>query len=397
MMRRAYAHTSRDADGRLRDGLVFAGSEAEAHFRLRRQFAREPLSIRLAPLHTLGLWLQPTFRQAELAAFYRALGRRMERGEAIQPGLLQAQEFIADPRLVQSIGLLAHGLREGQGLGRAMRAAGFAERDAAALDAVADTGRLPDTLLVLALDVERRARLAQSLRSTLQMPLTVLALLYLGLYLALVLFLPTMAHFYQALGASHLPALAVQLFALADFTGQHRLLFTLVWLTMPAFGWAGLRTRCARQIWTALPVVDRWLESGELASLWSGFATLYDAGVQVEEACRLLQAAATRPAVQRWFGGLGRELRGGWPLTQAVVRAGFPTRVVRAVQAADSGGDLVAGLRQLAQGLAEDVEQLGVRQEHTVRVAATLVAAVMIAGFFLLTYYPILSSTFSQL
>ena len=396
-MKLAYAHTSRDSEGRMQHGLVFAGSAAEAHFRLRRQFARDPLSIRLAPLHTLALWLQPAFAQGDLAAFYRALGRRLERGEAIQPGLLQAQAFIADARLVQAVGLLAHGLREGQALGRALRMAGFPDRDAAALEAVAETGRLPDTLLVLAQDVERRARLAQAMQRTLQMPLTVLALLYAGLYLALVLFLPTMARFYQALGAANLPALASQLFALAGLAARHRALVTTVWALLPLLAWLALRTALARTLWQRLPPVERWLACTELASLWSGFATLYDAGVQVEEACRLLQAAATRPAVQRCFAALARELRGGWPLVQAVVRAGFPPRVVRAVQAADTGGDLVAGLRLLAQGLAEDVEQLGARQEHLLRVAATLVAAGLIGGFFLLTYYPILSSTFSQL
>ena len=46
--------------------------------------------------------------------------------------------------------------------------------------------------------------------------------------------------------------------------------------------------------------------------------------------------------------------------------------------------------------LAEDVTELGARQEHLVRVGSTLLAAALVAGFFLLTYLPLLSSTFSQ-
>jgi len=393
----AYLHQSRAADGRIGEGVLYAGSAAEAHFRLRHRLGREPIAIRLAPWQTLQAWLSPAFRVRDLVAFYRALGRRLERGQAIQPGLEQAQEFISDPRLVQAVALFAHGLREGQRIGDALRAAGFPTRDAAALDAVADTGRLPETLQMLAADLERRARLDQALRRTLQMPITVAVLLHLGLYLAFLLFLPTMARFYAALGAQQLPAFAVLLFDVSAWARAHVLFATLLWAGLPLALIVLLRSPRVAGLWERLPVVEQLLERSELASLWRGFATLYDAGVQIEEACHLLGAAATRPAVRRWFAALGRELRASWPLPQAAVRAGFPGHVIRAIQAADSGGDLVAGLRALSDTLSEDVTELGARQEHLVRVASTLLAAALVAGFFLLTYLPLLSSTFSQL
>jgi type II secretory pathway component PulF len=393
----AYTYRSRGLDGQLGSGILYAGSAAEAHFRLRHRLVREPLSIRIDPWHTLLAWWQPEFGERDLIAFYRALGRRLERGQAIQPGLEQAQEFVSDPRLVQAIALLAHGLQEGQRIGVALRAAGFPERDAASLDAVADTGRLPDTLLMVAADLERRARLRQGLRRTMQMPLTVSALLYLGLYFAFMLFLPTMARFYAALGATSLPPMAEVLFAAAAAFRAHPVLTSAAWLCLPVLMTCLVRSRRVAGWWERIPLVHQLLERSELASLWGGFATLYDAGVQVEEACRLLQAAATRPAARRWFTALALELHAGWPLPEATVRAGFPRHVIRAVQAADSGGDLVAGLRTLADGLAEEVSDLGIRQEHLVRVVSTLVAASLVAVFFLLTYLPLLSATFSQL
>ncbi len=393
----AWVHRSRAADGRICEGVLYAGSAAEAHFRLRHRLSREPLSIRHDPWRTLVAWWHPQFSCRDLVAFYRALGRRLERGQAIQPGLEQAQEFVSDARLAQAIAVFAHDLREGQRIGAALRSAGFPARDAAALDAVADTGRLPETLLVLADDLERRQRLSETLQRTLQMPLTVAALLYLALYLAFMLFLPTMARFYAALGAQQLPAFARLLFGAAGEVRGHPLLSTGLWLTVPpALLWA-VRSRQLARAWERIPLVDQLLERSELASLWRAFATLFDSGVQVEEACRLLQQAATRPAVRRWFTALGRELHAGWPLAQAAMRAGFPRHVIRALQAADSGGDVVAGLRSLAQGLGEDVDALSARQEHLVRVLSTLVAAGLVAGFFLLTYLPLLSSTFSQL
>jgi len=396
-MMHAWVHRSRGADGRVSEGVLYAGSAAEAHFRLRHRLAREPLSIRHDPLRTLAAWWHPQFRTRDLVAFYRALGRRLERGQAIQPGLEQAQEFVGDARLAQAIAVFAHGLREGQRIGAALRAAGFPERDAAALDAVADSGRLPETLFVLADDLERRERLQEALRRTLQMPLTVALLLYLGLYLAFTLFLPTMARFYNALGGGELPAFARLLFGIAGQARAHLGLTTAGWLCLPPLLLWLVRSRQLARAWERIPVVDQLLERSELASLWRGFATLYDAGVQVEEACRLLQQAATRPAVRRWFAALGRELHSGWPLAQAALRAGFPRHVIRAVQAADSGGDLVAGLRSLAESLGEDVNDLSARQEHLVRVLSTLLAAALVAGFFLVTYLPLLSSTFSRL
>lgn len=393
----AYVHRSRASDGRIVQGILYAGSAAEAYFRLRHRLAQEPISIRHDPVRTLAAWWHPQFGTRDLVAFYRALGRRLEGGQAVQPGLEQAQEFVGDARLAQAIAVLAHGLREGQRIGVAMRSAGFPEHDAAALDAVSDTGRVPETLLVLAADLERRQRLAAALRRCLQMPLTVALLLHAGLYLALMVFLPTMARFYAALGATGLPAFATAMFDLAGWVHGHPVPFTLLWLALPVlFAWL-LRSRHAALLWERIPVVEQLLERSELASLWNGFATLYDAGVAVEEGCRLLEQAATRPKLRRWFAALGRELRAGWPLAQAAARAGFPRHVIRSVQAADSGGDVVAGLRSLAAGLAEDVSELSVRQEHLVRVVSTLVAAVLVGAFFVVTYLPLLSSTFAQL
>lgn len=396
-MDRAYRHHSRLPDGRPVEGTVYARDADRAWYRLRTQFGLQPGSLRLQPWATLQLWWAPALPAAGLVAFYRALGRRLERGEAIQPGLAQAQEYVAHRPLQQAIAILAHGLREGLAMGPALRNAGFPVFHAAALDACAQTGHLPATLQRLATELERRLQLDQGLRQALQMPLTVLAVLYAGLLAALIGFLPVMGRFYRVLGARDLPPFAAAWLDLADHLARHRALVVAVWALLPLAGVMAWQHPAVRQWRQRLPMAADWYRQSALAAGWGTFAVLYDAGVQVEEACRLLAQAAGDPLVARAFRQLGLGLRAGWPLVQAVARAGFPAAVQRGVQAADSSGDIVAGLNTLAESLTGDLLALGLRQQHWLRVGSTLAAAVLVAGFFLLTYYPILAATFAQL
>ena len=110
----------------------------------------------------------------------------------------------------------------------------------------------------------------------------------------------------------------------------------------------------------------------------------------------LLAAAAARPQTKEAFMNMHRLLRSGAPIESAVVKSGFPEYVVRGIQAAVSGGDLVGGLEDLCKDLAADVEEYTMKLKDNIQLAATGVLSAFVLAFFMVTYYPIISATLAQ-
>jgi len=392
-MELAYRYRAVDERGEPLEGVVYAENAALAHFRLARVLNRRPTALRLALRESIAAALARDFSRRDLALFYATLGARLERGQSVEEGLDDARDFIFDRRMVQAITLMLHRLHDGAPLGEAMRQAGFPARDAALVAGMTEAGRLPEALVGLARELEQAEAIGESIRALMQMPLAVAAVMYAGLYAALTVFMPAMKRFYDALGTVRLPSSVSLAYELSGAFDAHLVLATAAYVLFP-IGLVRLASLpSGRRLLERVPAFRRIAERADMSRLWGGFAVLYDAGVNVEETCRLLAAAARRSESEANFRALGRQLHGGMSFVAATARAGFPQYVVKGIQAADSSGDLVAGTQALAERLARDVGIMARRCEHVVRVGTYLFLAVGVACFFLLTYYPILSVT----
>ena len=119
--------------------------------------------------------------------------------------------------------------------------------------------------------------------------------------------------------------------------------------------------RVARQLraqLVALRVRASVLSRPEVASLLEELADLLDAGVSLPEAVSALHAATREARVRRVIEGIGRRLRHGLPLSQALAEEGFPLIVSRGVVAGEHSAELVAVLRELSEGLKQDLEMM---------------------------------------
>lgn len=392
-MELAYRYRALDEGGRSVEGLVYARSAALAHYRVRQVMRRAPVELRLAVRESVQIALARGFAPRDLALFYATLSARLERGQSVEEGLDDARDFVFDRRMAQAITLMIHKLREGVPFGQAMRQAGFPDRDAALVAGMMEAGRLPEALAGLARELDQAELIAESIRGLVQMPIAVSVVMYCGLYAALTVFMPAMRRFYEALGTVRLPPLAAAAYDLSSFFNAHLGLATAAYVTLPVAVCLAVRLPGPRAWVERVPAFGRMAERADMSRLWGGFAVLYDAGVNVEETCRLLAEAARRGQSRASFRSLGRQLHGGMSLVAATPRAGFPAYVVKGVQAADSGGDLVGGLHLLAARLARDVGHMARRCEHMVRIATYLALAVGVTVFFMITYFPVLSVT----
>jgi type II secretory pathway component PulF len=392
-MELAYRYRAQDEAGRPVEGLVYARSAALAHYRVKHVLRRAPVELRLALRESVEVAIARDFAARDLALFYATLAARLERGQSVEEGLDDARDFVFDRRMVQAITLMIHKLREGVPFGEAMRQAGFPDRDAALVAGMSEAGRLPEALAGLARELDQSEAIAESIRALVQMPIAVSLVMYAGLYAALTVFMPAMRRFYEALGTVRLPPLAAAAYDVSQIFNAHLGWATALYLALPVAASLAFRLHGPRAWVERIPAFGRMAERADMSRLWGGFAVLYDAGVNVEESCRLLADAARRVQSRASFRSLGRQLHGGMSLVAATARAGFPAYVVKGVQAADSGGDLVGGLNLLAARLARDVGLMARRCEHLVRLVTYLALAVGVTAFFMVTYFPVLSVT----
>ena len=77
-------------------------------------------------------------------------------------------------------------------------------------------------------------------------------------------------------------------------------------------------------------------------------------------------------------------------------RSQFPIYVIRGIQASVSSGDLVGGLEDMCRDLATDVEEYTSKLKDNIQLFATAILSAFVLMFFMVTYYPIISATLSQ-
>lgn len=396
-MELAYRYAGRRQDGEPVSGIVYASDRDAAWYKVRKLLGYTPEEVRLDLRASAAGAFSECFPAAELAKLYAAIARRLERGRSLPDGLEDAMEFVLDGRLRQAIGALRWSVLSGQPLSDAMLAAGFPERDALAVKSVEPAGRVPMALAALARDLKRAEKLRRAIRSMLWMPLATLVLVYALAYGAIVFMAPRLARFFSMLPDAELPPFTQAFYDFAGWFNGHLLLATGLYLAAGLAAVAAARSRAAAALVERIPAVREMRTRADQAALWGSFAVLYEAGVNMEEAARLLSRAGRRPESREAFAALARSLRAGLSLAVASARAGFPPYVARGVADAASGGDVAAGIEEMAEGLHEDVAEMSERIKGYVEVGSYIVVGLFVLGFVMVTWYPMVSATLSKL
>lgn len=393
-----YRYAARGRTGRTVEGVVFASGEMDARERL-RQVGNDPFELKLDISATLGAITQREFNLRELSRFYGVISKRLERGHGnLVQGLVQAQDFITDPRLLTAISMMRESVNDGARMSEAMRMAGFSEKDASAVASLETVGKLPEALASLAREANRDFQLKSNLASVARTPKFFFVLFFTLLYGILVFVAPRMEKFFSQLTGVELPAFAKTFYAFAGVFNAHLLVSSLVYLATGVGFFIFVHSQIFKSFLYRVPAFNKLSERADLGSLWGSFALLIYAGQNLPRSADMLAGAASRPDNRQRFETLSYFMRTGMPLDQAVSNAEFPPYIVNAVAAAQAGGgDVSEGLRQLSIELMEDVVVLSERVGEFVKHGMLIVMSFAVLLFFMLTYYPVLSSVMSQL
>jgi len=396
----AYDHVSKNRFGKTVKGMVYAGSADMAWIIVSKRLNLKPMYLKLNVRATLNEIFQRDFNKRELSKFYTSTGKRLRNGRTLLDGLEHAQEFVLDPKLRQAIATMRQSIMEGNDEYTSMRTAGFPDRDAYAVRSTSLAGRAAETFISLGLDIHRDENMRRETAKTLTMPMIMLGLIYVAFYFLTVFASPKIGKFLNVIQQSSvggsIPPFAQAYYVFVDKFNANLLIGSILYATIPVFGLMLVRSKMFKRMLNDIGIVRNIAERAEMSRLWMSFAMLYEAAVNLETACVMLAKAAKREQSAACFKSMATAIRAGLSLGAAVEKAEFPGYVERGVKAAESSGDVVGGVKDFSNDIAMDVEAMGSRLQAGISVGSLLFMACAIFGFFLVSYYPIISSILSR-
>ena len=397
MNEKAYSFTAKNRNRELINGVIYAADADAAYIKL-SQMGYSPSDIpKLNVKYSIQNLLSSGFNKRELARFYASMSKRLKNGRSVPEGLENAVEFVDDPKLKQALIMMRQFVQEGNSLASAMKMSNFPLRDVEVVRSTADAGKSADSMERIAVELHRSEALRKSIMSVLRMPIVILFIMYAAFYGVLVFIAPAMFKFFKtALTNVKLPAYAKSFYEFAEVFKANLVVGTIIYIgILVAVVWF-VRSSMFRRMIERFKLVKIISERSDMANLWTSFAMLYDAGINSEESTKLLANAAAREESKDNFLNMNRLLRSGLNIVESAPKAGFPVYVVRGLQAADSSGDLVAGVEDMCKDLSQDVEEYTAKLKDFIQLLSVALLSAFVLLFFMVSYFPIISATLSQ-
>lgn len=394
---KAFDFSAKNRNREMMTGVVYA-SDAEAAYIKLSQMGYTPSSVpSLNIRYTIRNMVSSGFDRRELGRFYASMAKRLKNGRSVPEGLDNAVEFVDDPKLKQALIMMKQFTMEGNSLAGAMKLSGFPMRDVEVVRSTAEAGKSPDSLDRIAQEIFRSEALKKSIMAVLRMPMAILFIMYLAFYGMVVFIAPAMTKFFKgALNNVKLPGYAQSFYDFAAVFKENITIGTGLYIGLLVGVVWFIRSPTFRTLVEKIKLVRIISERSDMANLWTSFSMLYDAGINVEESTKLLASAAARPESKECFINMNRLIRSGSTIAESVPKAGFPVYIVRGVQAADSGGDLVSGIDDMCKDLTQDIEEYSAKLKDFISLCSVGILSLFVCLFFMVSYYPIISATLSQ-
>lgn len=387
------------ADNQLK-GIIYGPTSNIVWHKLKKAGLR-PQKLVLDPVSTLTGLISTDFDQHDLAMFYDTIGKRILTGRPLGEGLDSAATFILDPRLRQASLLTAQSVMDGAPMSSAMQTAGFSIRDCMAIRAAENSGRQGEAFIAMGGDVSRRAMLTSKLKVMFAMPIIMITGMYAAVWASAFYMIPKIMKFAGALGPQAMKSMEspaqLMMFGLSDWTHSQTAFSLMVWTAIPLTIFILWQKGVIAELADYIKSWKEISEKSDMASSWTAFAMLYEAGVTPFEAARTVKPSAKRVHTQRMFGLLDKSFLSGYMVDEAVRRSEFPEYIVTSMKAAASAGSpLPDEIKAMCQRLQSDVELMTTRFQKKMEFWSLVLLGVMAMVFFSATIGPLMKFGFQN-
>ena len=386
--------SSKDRGGQDINGVVFAPSKDDALAKLRRGGLEKPSHVGFDFEASLNGLTSSKIGYHDLAQFYDAMGKSVRNNRSPKDGVQQAFAFIFDLRLREAMLLMLQSLLDGSRVSRAMRSGGFPERDCAAIMAAEDSGKMGDAFVSMAKEVARTNLILEQTKTLFMFPTIVVAGLYAGAVFATTVAGPKIQTLLKTLNMEPEGGQKLLLDGY-NFYSQNPLIYYGIAAGIPAAIVWFVYSPYFKQL------LDKWgtwhaiSERGDIASTWTNFAMLLDAGVPPSVAAKTSRGSARREDTREAFMLMERGLASGKTIGKAAAMSGFPDYLVQRIKAAESSGSsIVDEVFDLAQSLEEIVMRLVSKLKKQVELYSSIMVGAAIMGAYATFIIPIMKIGF---
>jgi len=349
-----YRYRARDAQQKLRQGVVDAASEAEA---LRELLAGglTPIELRAEGVSSTGARRRAAVGPAERMLLLQELATLLGAGIALAEVLPSMAQAYADSPLAGALSEMERLVRGGAGVADALALPGLAMPPyvLALARAGEASGALAEALRDAAAQLEQDLRARREMRTALIYPSVLVGAGSAAVLFILVVVVPRFATLLKG-SRAEVPALSRWVIEAGVFTQQHLLALALVAGGLIAVAALLLSQPGPRlALWNAmarLPVIGDWLRQVDIGRWTLVLGSLLGNRVPIIDALQLSQAVLRVPALQADLAGAAPALSRGRSLADVLGEFGwFPRTRLNLVRVGERSGELPRLLRQLGE------------------------------------------------
>lgn len=376
-------------------GMIIANNENDAkdklvHLGIRPIIIECDINISFAIIGELSL--------EEYYRFYSFVSKIIKNGASPASSLEDYIELIDSVRMKCMLSTVLACLRAGISMSYAMERAGFPTPHYMTIRALEETSETADAFARLSEECKDQHALKQAIAAMMRKPkgfFSVFAIAFYG-YLGFLLNI-TMKGLTNIVGEDKLPAYSLALGNLSKLCNENIVLFTILY-------WGGiasiiifLKSNAFRKLLLKVPTINLLTERIDMYNGWSSFGTLNSSGVSNSLSCDLISKSMFREDTASMFLIMRSALSSGEGIPGAVKKAGFPNYIYKKIKAIDlQGGDSGELIVDMAKEIREHVTFVVDKLKERLNFIILIATSIAVLVFFLLTYYPILMATISQ-
>ncbi len=312
----------------------------------------------------LGSWLGrvPVLERVLFARYFALMLRA---GLDIKRSLMTLQEQTRNHSLRAALGELYREVEQGKTLAESMTKwpKVFPTLVTSFIRVGETTGRLEQSLQVLAEQLQKEYELKRAVRGALLYPAVIVTALIAVAFAMLVFVIPKLAEVFKGFDVE-LPLLTRMLLALGTFVEGYWYLVLLGMLALAVAGywlWRVPRIKAATlHGFLFVPVIGSIMKQVNLARFSRSLSSLLKSGVAFTEALDIMSANTPHPSYSRLLANSSEHVKKGKPLSEwlATAKRLFPVLMLNVVKVGEETGELDKVLEETARFYESEVDQV---------------------------------------
>jgi len=298
------------------------------------------------------------------ALFARYLGMMLRSGLDIKRAMLALGEQTTNKTMKAAIGAVYQDIERGQTLSDSMSAFPkvFTPLFVSFVRVGETTGRLQESLIILAEQLQKEYELKRTVRGAMMYPIVIIVALFSVGFAMMVFVLPRLAEVFKGFNVE-LPLTTKILLGMGEFMGQYWLLVLFALLVLAATIWILLRIKAVKEaVLNALlfiPIIGPIMKEINVAHFCRNLSSLLGSGVSFVEAVNLLGTNTTHPRYAKIIFDAEQEIRQGKPFSSFLVNFPhlFPALVLNVIKVGEETGELDKVLGETATFYESEVDQ----------------------------------------